>query len=82
MSIQARILLVDDESAIVENLASFLERSGFEVKTKTKAEEALPFELVARIRAVLRWARPGKPPRSAAWQIAESDLRFDHRFLQ
>ncbi len=41
MSIQARILLVDDESAIIENLASFLERSGFEVKTATNGEEAL-----------------------------------------
>ena len=33
MSIQAHILLVDDESAIIENLASFLECFGFEVKT-------------------------------------------------
>jgi DNA-binding response OmpR family regulator len=41
MSIQARILLVDDESAIIENLASSLERSGFEVKTATNGEEAL-----------------------------------------
>ena len=41
MSIQTRILLVDDESAIIENLASFLERSGFEVKTATNNEEAL-----------------------------------------
>ncbi len=41
MPIQARILLVDDESAIIENLASFLERSSFEVKTSTNGEEAL-----------------------------------------
>lgn len=41
MSIQARILLVDDESAIIENVASSLERSGFEVKTATNGEEAL-----------------------------------------
>jgi len=32
MSAQARILLVDDEAAIIENLAPFLERSGFEVR--------------------------------------------------
>ena len=31
MSTQAHILLVDDESAIIENLVSFLGRSGFEV---------------------------------------------------
>jgi PleD family two-component response regulator len=31
MSIQTRILLVDDESAIIENLVSFLGRSGFEI---------------------------------------------------
>ncbi len=40
MSTQAHILLVDDESAIIENLASFLERFGFEVKTSTNGEEA------------------------------------------
>jgi CheY-like chemotaxis protein len=39
MSIQARILLVDDESAIIEILASFLECSGFEVKTANNGEE-------------------------------------------
>jgi DNA-binding response OmpR family regulator len=41
MSIQARTLLVDDESAIIENLASFLERFGFEVKTVANGEETL-----------------------------------------
>jgi CheY-like chemotaxis protein len=41
MSIQARTLLVDDESAIIENLASFLERFGFAVKTIANGEETL-----------------------------------------
>jgi len=31
MSPQAQILLVDDDAAILENLAPFLERSGFRV---------------------------------------------------
>ncbi|NQU31340.1 MAG: response regulator transcription factor, partial [Anaerolineae bacterium] len=38
-----------------------------------------PHELVARIRAVLRRAKPGKPPLSAAWQVTCGDLRFDRR---
>jgi len=41
MSTQARNLLVDDEPAIIENFAPFLERSGFEVKTSANGEEAL-----------------------------------------
>jgi len=45
-----------------------------------------PHELVARIKAVLRRAKPGKPPLSAAWQINCGDLVFDRRarraFLQ
>lgn len=36
-----------------------------------------PHELVARIRAVLRRARPGRPPLSAAWILVSGDLRFD-----
>jgi DNA-binding response OmpR family regulator len=146
MSHQTCILLVDDEAAIIENLAPFLERSGFEVKTAPNGEEALvaiqsespelvlsdvlmpkmdgrellrslrradnwipvilltqvgeaferamaleegaddyinkpfePHELVARIRAVLRRAKPGKPPLAAAWQLTCSDLSFDRR---
>jgi len=146
MSIQAHILLVDDESAIIENLAPFLERAGFEVSTAVNGEEALakieteepelivsdvlmpkmdgrellrslrrddnwipvilltqvgeaferamaleegaddyinkpfePHELVARIRAVLRRAKPGKPPLSAAWRLTCGDLSFDRR---
>jgi DNA-binding response OmpR family regulator len=38
-----------------------------------------PHELVARIRAVLRRAKPGKPPLAAAWQVSCGDLRFDRR---
>lgn len=146
MSTQARILLVDDEAAILENLTPFLGRSGFIVSTASNGEEALakieteapelvvsdvlmpkmdgrellrslrrednwipvilltqvgeaferamaleegaddyinkpfePHELVARIRAVLRRAKPGKPPLSAAWQVSCGDLRFDRR---
>jgi len=146
MSTQAHILLVDDESSIIENLAPFLERSGFEVNTAFNGEEALakieteapelvvsdvlmpkmdgrellrslrqadnwipvilltqvgeaferavaleegaddyinkpfePHELVARIRAVLRRAKPGKPPLAAAWQLTCGDLSFDRR---
>ena len=35
-----RILLVDDESAITDNLAPFLQRSGFEVAVAANGEEA------------------------------------------
>lgn len=38
-----------------------------------------PTELAARIRAVLRRARPGQPPLSAAWILASVDLRLDRR---
>jgi DNA-binding response OmpR family regulator len=38
-----------------------------------------PHELVARVRAVLRRARPGVPPLSVAWQLACGELRFDRR---
>jgi DNA-binding response OmpR family regulator len=146
MSANPHILLVDDESAITDNLTPFLQRSGFDVYTASNGEDALeittaqtidlivsdvlmprmdgrellrslrrtdnwipvilltqvgeaferamaleegaddyinkpfePHELVARIRAVLRRAKPGKPPLSAAWQIACGDLRFDRR---
>lgn len=141
-----RILLVDDETAITENLTPFLIRSGFEVSTASNGKEALekidadsfdlvitdvlmpimdgrellrtlrqndnwipvilltqvgeaferamaleegsddyinkpfePHELVARIRAVLRRAKPGKPPLSTAWQLKCGDLHFDRR---
>ena len=38
-----------------------------------------PHELVARIRAVLRRAKPGKPPLSAAWQLTCGGLLLDRR---
>jgi DNA-binding response OmpR family regulator len=41
MDEKSRILLVDDEQAITENLSPFLERSGFAVAVATNGEEAL-----------------------------------------
>ncbi len=146
MTDNSRILLVDDESAITDNLTPFLQRAGFEVSVASNGEEAHevigsipldlivsdvlmpkldgrellrslrqadnwipvilltqvgeaferamaleegaddyinkpfePHELVARIRAVLRRAKPGTPPLSAAWQLSCGDLRFDRR---
>ena len=144
MEKKTKLLLVDDEQAITDNLAPFLERSGFEVAVAgdgvaalqalasfmpdlivldvlmprmdgrevlrrlrrddnwipvillTQVGEAVeramaleegaddylnkpfdPHELVARIRAVLRRARPGERPLSAAEQLASGPLRFD-----
>ncbi|MEJ2448977.1 MAG: response regulator transcription factor [Anaerolineales bacterium] len=146
MSARPHILLVDDEPSIIENLAPFLKRSGFEVSTAANGSLALklleqaepdlivsdvlmpemdgrellrklrqddnwipvilltqvgeaferavaleegaddyinkpfePHELVARIRAVLRRAKPGTPPLSAAWQLSCGDLDYDRR---
>lgn len=142
----ARILLVDDEAAITENLAAFLSRSGFWVATASDGEQALaalpetkpdlivldvlmprldgretlrrlrragnwlpvilltqvgesaeramaleegaddylnkpfdPHELIARMRSVLRRARPGEPPLAAAWQLTCGPLTLDRR---
>jgi DNA-binding response OmpR family regulator len=142
----SHILLVDDESAITDHLAPFLERSGFSVQVAGDGEQALqyiekespdlvvldilmpkidgrevlrrlrkagnwtpiilltqvgeaferamaleegaddylnkpfdPHELVARIKAVLRRARPGKPPLSAAWKLTCGALTLDRR---
>jgi DNA-binding response OmpR family regulator len=139
-----KLLLVDDEAAITDNLAPFLRRAGFDVAVAANGEEALqqvtrfrpdliildvlmprfdgrevlrrlrnegnwtpiilltrigeateramaleegaddylnkpfdPHELVARIRAVLRRARPGKPPLATARQLTCGDLRLD-----
>ena len=144
MQTKPSILLIDDETAITENLAPFLSRSGFEVTVASNGEEALqkvaeghpdllvldvlmprmdgrevlrqlrkggnwtpillltqvgeaseramaleegaddylnkpfdPHELVARIRAVLRRARPGQPPLSAASSLVCGKLVFD-----
>jgi len=38
-----------------------------------------PHELVARIRAVLRRARPGQPPLATAARLVSKDLSFDRR---
>jgi len=139
-----RLLLVDDETAITENLAPFLERAGFAVTVAANGVQALqqvgafepdliildvmmpemdgrevlrrvrsednwtpiilltqvgeaseramaleegaddylnkpfdPHELVARIRAVLRRAKPGRPPLATAQQLTCGPLRLD-----
>ena len=144
MSQTPSILLVDDETAITDNLAPFLSRSGFAVSVAANGEAALdqvaalkpdllvmdvlmprldgravlrqlrqagnwtpiilltqvgeaseramaleegaddylnkpfdPHELVARIRAVLRRAQPGRPPLSAANRLACGRLILD-----
>ena len=41
MSTQVRILLVDDEPSITEDVARFVERSGFVVSTASNGEEAI-----------------------------------------
>jgi DNA-binding response OmpR family regulator len=146
MSAQPTLLLVDDEQAITDNLAPFLERSGYTVLVARDGEQALalvednkpdviildvlmpkldgrevlrqlrkqgdwtpillltqvgeaveramaleegaddylnkpfdPHELVARIRAVLRRAKPGQPPLAAAWQLTSGALKLDRR---
>ncbi len=143
---QPHILLVDDETAITENLAPLLARAGFRVTTAGDGRAALeltqsqhpdllvmdvlmprldgraalrhlrqagdwtpiilltqvgeaveramaleegaddylnkpfdPHELVARIRAVLRRARPGQPPLVAAWKLVCGPLTVDRR---
>jgi DNA-binding response OmpR family regulator len=144
MNAKPTILLVDDETAITDNLAPFLERSGFAVTVASNGEEALqkipagkpdllvldvlmprldgrevlrqlrksgnwtpiilltqvgeaseramaleegaddylnkpfdPHELVARIKAVLRRARPGRPPLAVAVRLTCGKLRLD-----
>ncbi len=144
MRAKPSILLIDDETAITNNLAPFLSRSGFDVAVASNGEAALemvassqpdllvldvlmprldgrevlrrlrqagnwipillltqvgeageramaleegaddylnkpfdPHELVARIRAILRRARPGQPPLAAAIQLACGSLMLD-----
>jgi DNA-binding response OmpR family regulator len=146
MNAEIKVLLVDDEPAITENLTPFLERAGFQVITASDGELALdivtseapdvmvldvlmpkvdgrevlrrlredgnwipillltqvgeageramaleegaddylnkpfdPHELVARIRAVLRRAKPGRPPLAAAWRLSCGPLVLDRR---
>jgi DNA-binding response OmpR family regulator len=146
MDAKQKILLVDDEPAIIDNLAPFMERSGFNVITAQNGIEALqkiakekpdllvmdvlmpkmdgretlrqlrrsnnwipillltqvgesseramaleegaddylnkpfdPHELVARIHAILRRAKPGQPPISMAWKLLSGALMLDRR---
>jgi DNA-binding response OmpR family regulator len=146
MTAKPKILLVDDEQAITDNLSPFLERSGFVVAVAADGEEALrqvpefgpdlivldvlmpkvdgrevlrclrgednwtpvilltqvgesteramaleegaddylnkpfdPHELVARIRAVLRRARPGRPPLASVRRLSSGDLTLDRQ---
>jgi DNA-binding response OmpR family regulator len=146
MTEKIKILLVDDEQAITDNLAPFLERSGFQIIVASNGDEALqrieegspnmivldvlmpvtdgrevlrrlrtagnwtpiilltqvgeaseramaleegaddylnkpfdPHELVARIKAVLRRARPGRPPLAAAWKLEAGGVVLDRR---
>jgi DNA-binding response OmpR family regulator len=146
VSAKPKILLVDDEPAITDNLAPFLERAGYIVAVAADGEEALrqadsltpdlivldvllpklngrealrrlrqagnwtpiilltqvgesadrvmaldegaddylnkpfdPLELVSRIQAVLRRARPGRPPIATAQCLRSGDLLLDRR---
>src|SRR5258708_37052230 len=146
MTDKLSLLLVDDEPAIIANLAPFVERAGFAVTTGADGGQALalagtlnpalivmdvlmpvldgrealrqlrrasnwtpvilltqvgesteramaleegaddylnkpfdPHELIARIRSVLRRARPGQPPLAAAWRLACGELVLDRR---
>jgi len=146
MEKKSKVLLVDDEKAITENLGPFLERAGFSVSIAPDGVEAIsqvknynpdlivldvlmprmdgrevlrrlrsagnwtpiilltqvgeaseramaleegaddylnkpfdPHELVARIRAVIRRARPGHPPLAAAERLACGELVLDRR---
>ncbi len=141
-----RILLVDDESAITDNLAPFLERAGFQVSVADNGETALtlttslnpdlivldvllprldgrkvlrsirqsgnhtpvilltqvgspaeralaldegaddylnkpfePFELVARVRAVLRRSHTGAPSLAGAHRLKSAKLQLDRQ---
>lgn len=144
MEAKPRILLVDDDQAITDQLVPFLERAGYKLATASDGEVALrrvadfgpdlivldvvmprlngrevcrrlraggnqtpiimltkvgeaaeramtldegaddylnkpfnPHELVARIRAVLRRARPGVPPLATARRLASAPLVLD-----
>jgi DNA-binding response OmpR family regulator len=85
------VVLADDDGAITSNLAPFLDRAGFTVHVASDGEAAL--ELVERLdpdgcildvlmpgpdgREVLRRARPGRRPLSAAPTLRAGDLRMD-----
>src|SRR5438874_2367823 len=69
------VVLADDDEAITSNLAPFLDRAGFTVHVAPDGEVAL--DLVERLRAVLRRARPGRRPLSASPTLRAGDLRMD-----
>ncbi len=86
------VLLVDDDPAITTELGAFLERSGFRVILAADGQTALglvrtlrpdvskpfePLEIVARIRAVLRRARPGVQPLATARRLVAGPLLLD-----
>lgn len=144
MQAKPKVLLVDDEAAITDNLVPFLERSGFSLAVAADGQAALrraaqfdpdlivldvlmphidgrevlrhlrkagdwtpvilltqvgeateramaleegaddylnkpfdPHELVARMRAVLRRARPGQPPLTSAVRLSSGSLSLD-----
>lgn len=144
MQAKPKVLLVDDEAAITDNLVPFLERSGFSLAVAADGQVALrraaqfdpdlivldvlmphidgrevlrhlrkagdwtpvilltqvgeateramaleegaddylnkpfdPHELVARMRAVLRRARPGQPPLTSAVRLSSGSLSLD-----
>jgi len=146
METHPKLLLADDDPAIIDSLGPLLERAGFQVLVAADGEAALaqvsshgpalvildvlmprldgrevlrrlrhsnvwtpvilltrvgsaseralaleegaddylnkpfePHELLARVRAVLRRAQPGKPSLSSAWQLSAGDLDLDRR---
>lgn len=56
MSSKSHILIVDDETSITDNLAPFLERSGFEVSTSPNGKGAL--DLINREEMPIMWTTP------------------------
>jgi DNA-binding response OmpR family regulator len=71
----SKIVLVDDESAITNNLAPFLERTGFDVEVAVDGADALSkaasFAPDLIVSDVLMPRAPGRTPR---WQ-QHSDFR-------
>ncbi len=80
-----RILVVDDETALVELVRGHLEREQYEVLTAADGRTASPRELVARVKALLRRPRqtaaalsPGSgPPDDAPAPLRWDDLLID-----
>lgn len=51
---QSHILLVDDETAITDNMTPFLKRSGFSVSVASNGEEALEIIAAETINLIVR----------------------------